>query len=83
MQISSSGRTTGLMKFDENGGRTFEIKFQEYRLNKVFESATWIDGALTVMRTEKDREQSVSQAIEQRHFTVTTKVVIIIIIIFQ
>ncbi|XP_057319643.1 glutamate receptor ionotropic, kainate 2-like [Microplitis mediator] len=73
-EISSSGRTTGLMKFDEDGGRTFEIKFQEYRLKEVFESATWVDGALTVMRTEKDREQSVLQAIEQMHFVVTTKV---------
>ncbi|XP_034944392.1 glutamate receptor ionotropic, kainate 2-like isoform X2 [Chelonus insularis] len=72
-EIASVGRTTGYLKFNEKGGRSFQLNFIEYHMGNAFVSANWQDGEFNVMRTQKEREESVSKSIEQRVFRVTTK----------
>lgn len=62
------------MEFYKNGGgRSFKLKFVEFHNGDSVESGSWENGTLDVMRTQKEREESVTKAIEQRTFKVTTK----------
>ncbi|CAD6205044.1 GSCOCG00003115001-RA-CDS [Cotesia congregata] len=73
-ELSSEGPTTGLMKFDENGGRTFNVSFHEFREEKANSSAEWIDGEFILKRSEEDRVKSAILDIEKKEFRVTTRV---------
>ncbi|XP_074099240.1 glutamate receptor ionotropic, kainate 2 isoform X2 [Cotesia typhae] len=67
-ELSSEGLTTGLMQFDENGGRIFEISFYNFRIDIIDHSADWVDGEFILMRSDEDREKLTDLEIEKRNF---------------
>lgn len=77
LQLSKTGKITGLMDIDEYGRRrNFNVTVLDFRQPSMAPTGFWDpENGLHLLRTEKEHESYLYKAIQDKNFRITTRLV--------
>ena len=75
IQISKTGKITGVMNFDEDGRRDFTVHVLDVRQPNVTRTAYWNTAGVHRVYTEQELESYLYKSVQEKTFKITTKVV--------